>query len=503
MSRLRLIGRWSLALSLAQLVPWAEALGGSLQVKLGPELAVRARTPHLAAELAPGAKPIEGMDGAAAEPGDSGPAVHMTIPAKLWPLAQGTLAMRVRTSLRLGYVPQDAAPRAVPLVDGPVVRVELVEHRDCTRFHFYHPGKVNRPVAVCRIRSLEPDKWYHVAVSWNADTGDVDVFVNGWAQQRVHLPPWKLPEQPSAPIALGAATGEGGAAVKVSVGTIELYAWFMTEAQLRPLLAGRPMCDVGSEVRQGYEHPLDLSGYDLEPIFAPDFGKPLPIIAESTLFEDGQRVREPEPGQWVLEGPAKAFTADGQLTIDNLSSGGDHVVLWLPRPVPEDFLLEFDITVERPDEGLAIVFFAARPLGDPTGSIFKPGLAKRNGTFRNYIMGDVNSYHVSYLAASSAGTMGGCRRSANCRKNSGFWLVACGDDQIFGKNLGRGPHHVRFLKVGNKIRVEANNRLSVVFNDDGKTYGPVWADGYIGLRQMNHLLSAQYRNLEVCAVRTK
>jgi len=381
--------------------------------------------------------------------------------------------------------------------------MELVEARDCTRFHFRHPGEVSRPTAVCRIRSLEPDKWYHVAVSWNAGTGDIDVFVNGWAQQRVHLPPWKLPSGAPGPITLGAATGEGDTAVQVSVGSIELYAWFMTEAQLRPLLMGRPMCHLGSEVRQGYEAPLDLSGYQLEPIFAPDFGEPLPIIAESTLFEGDQRAREPEPGQWVLEGPAKALTADGQLTIDNLSSGGDHVVLWLPRPFPKDFLLEFDITVERPDEGLAIVFFAARPVGDPAGSIFKLGLAKRNGTFRNYIVGDVNSYHVSYLAASSSGTMGGCRRSANCRKNSGFWLVACGDDQIFGKNLGRGPHHVRFLKVGNKIRVEANHRLSVAFDDDGKTYGPAWGDGYIGLRQMNHLLSAQYQNLKVYAVKEK
>jgi len=446
---------------------------------------------------------IEGLDGPAAEPTNPGPAVRAPMPPKLWPLDQGTIAMRVRASRRLGHVPRDATPRTVPLVDGPAVRVALVEHRDCTRFHLYHPGKANRPTAVCRINSLESDKWYHVAISWNAGAGDVNVFVNGWAQQRVQLPPWKLPPGPPAPIALGAATGEGEAAVKVSVGSIELYAWFMTEAQLRPLLVGRSMCDVGSEVRQSYEDPLDLSGYQLSPIFAPDLDKPLPIIAESTLFEGDQRVREPEPGQWVLEGPAKAFTADGKLTIDNLSSGGDHVVLWLPRAFPKDLLLEFDITVERPDEGLAIVFFAARPVGDPTGSIFKLGLAKRNGTFRNYIVGDVNSYHVSYLAASSAGSIAGCRRSANCRKNSGFWLVACGDDQIFGRNLGRGPHRVRFLKVGHKIRVEANGRLSVVFDDDGKTYGPVWSDGYIGLRQMNHLLSAQYQNLKVHAVRTK
>jgi uncharacterized protein DUF1961 len=229
----------------------------------------------------------------------------------------------------------------------------------------------------------------------------------------------------------------------------------------------------------------------------------LPIIAEDTLFDDKKRVREPKPGQWVLEGPAKAFTKDGQLTIDNRTMGPAHTVLWLPNVFPADFLLEFDITIEQPDTGLAIVFFAARPVGDPKGSIFKLDRAKRGGIFKNYIVGDVNSYHVSYLAASGHHTMGGDRRSANCRKNSGFWLVACGDDQIQGKQMGRGPHRVRFLKVGNQIRVEANGKLSVEFDDDGKTYGPVWGDGYIGLRQMNHLLSAQYKNLKVCAVKPK
>ena len=89
------------------------------------------------------------------------------------------------------------------------------------------------------------------------------------------------------------------------------------------------------------------------------------------------------------------------------------------------------------------------------------------------------------------------------RKNSGFRLVACGEDQIQGRGLGRGPHRVRFLKDGSSIRVEANGRLSVAFDDDGKTWGSVRGDGYIGLRQMNHTRSARYRNLRVYAVQRK
>jgi len=59
------------------------------------------------------------------------------------------------------------------------------------------------------------------------------------------------------------------------------------------------------------------------------------------------------------------------------------------------------------------------------------------------------------------------------------------------------------MKDANRIRVEANGRLSVAYDDDGRTCGPVWSDGYIGLRQMNHLGSARYSNLRVFALSHK
>jgi hypothetical protein len=74
------------------------------------------------------------------------------------------------------------------------------------------------------------------------------------------------------------------------------------------------------------------------------------------------------------------------------------------------------------------------------------------------------------ILASSADAVVTCMATAagehpNIRKNSGFRLVACGDDQILGHGLGRGPHHVRILKFENRIRVEANGKLSVAFDD--------------------------------------
>jgi hypothetical protein len=418
--------------------------------------------------------------------------LQIELPEPLGDFAQGTVMMQVRSSRRIGHV--DGAPRKMELLRCPGIRVELTEEGDSPRFLFYHPGGAERPVAVSQIAYLDRDQWYHVAVTWASETGLVDLFVNGWAQQRCRLPPWE--PQGDRVLRLGGTLGEGDRAARIEVRNVSLHAWAMDEGQLRQSASHAAFGDGGNGVRQNYQTGLDLSPYNLTLLFEPDLGNPLPMIAEDTLFDGDRRVREPEPGQWVLEGPAEAYTADGKLTIDNLEEeGAAHAVLWLPQAFPENVLIEFEITVEREDEGLAIVFFAARPRGDPGGSIFQPGLAKRNGVFGPYIKGDIDSYHVSYLAAD--------RRMANIRKNSGFWLVACGNDQIFGHGLGRGPHHVRILKVKNQIRIEANGKLSVAFDDDGKTYGPVLGDGYMGLRQMNQLYSAQYENLRVYEVTEK
>ncbi len=457
------------------------------QVKLGPELVARSGVKHLPAAT-----------------GSTGPILSVDVPARAWPTGQGTIMMRVRTSRRIGNVPPQTPARKTNIILSPAIGLELSESTDCPRFRIFSPAMAKARGPVIRISYLDPGKWYHLALAWEASTGKVNVYVNGWAQQKVQLRPWKPSPNAAGKLQLGGVLGTGKDSAIIAVRAAEMHAWYMSEAQVRRTLVGQTLCEVGSGVRQSYEHPFDLSGYTLKPIFVPDFSKPLPIVAEDDFFKDGKRIGQPKPGQWVLEGTAKAFTAGGQLTIDNLlTSSPNHVVLWLPRVFPENFLLEFDITIEKEDEGLAIVFFAARPRDDPKGSIFRKGLARRGGLFKSYIVGDVNSYHVSYLAASGGSAMGGPRRTANCRKNSGFWMVACGDDQIQGKGLGRGPHRVKFLKVGSKIRVEANGRLCVAFDDDGKTWGPVLTDGYIGLRQMNHLLSAQYSNLKIYSVELK
>jgi hypothetical protein len=117
--------------------------------------------------------------------------------------------------------------------------------------------------------------------------------------------------------------------------------------------------------------------------------------------------------------------------------------------------------------------------------------------FKNYHSGALNSYHVSYWACSAA--QGGiARRTSNVRKNHGFYLVSCGIDRIAGQ--GPGPHRVRVLKVGGKLRVETRGAVAAAFDDDGSTYGPDWGSGAIGLRQMGHTHRASYTHFRVWEV---
>ena len=445
-------------------------------LRLGPELAARCGAESVPAK------------------GDES-ALRAELPESAGDWRDGTLLFEIRASRRIGHIPQGRA-RAFPLLGCPGLRVTLEETVSGPRFVVRPPGTGAKPSTVCLFAWLAPEEWHHLAVSWKASTGDVDICVNGWAQQRMRLPPWQ-PDTKGGAVLLG-----GGKDAPFRVRDPELRAWHMGEAQVRAALRGRALPDASDGVRRGLDAPLDISGLRLEPLFVADLGGPLPIVHEDDLCEGEKRVREPEPGQWVLEGPARAFVKDGQLVLDNLAeSGSAHAVLWLPRPFPADLLIEYEITIEQPDEGLAILFCAARPRDDPEGSIHRIGLPRRNGVFGTYIKGEIDSYHVSYLSSGERDSaIPGPRRTANVRKNSGFWLVACGDDQIQGRGYGRMPHRVRLLRLGNEIWAEANGRLSVHFADDGKTYGPVLGGGYVGLRQMNHILSASYRNLRVFAV---
>src|SRR5690606_5091634 len=103
---------------------------------------------------------------------------------------------------------------------------------------------------------------------------------------------------------------------------------------------------------------------------------------------------------WKLEGGQRMYIEDGHLVLESdrettRSTGkANHLVCWLTKEMPADFLLEFTVCPEKRDRGLNIVFFNARGRGGK--SIFDSALSPRDGTFAQYHSGDLDNYHISY-----------------------------------------------------------------------------------------------------------
>ena len=208
-----------------------------------------------------------------------------------------------------------------------------------------------------------------------------------------------------------------------------------------------------------------------------------------TTFDDPAEVKD-----WRLEGGKSVSIADGKLVLESESgkaTNANHLVCWLTREMPADFLLEFSVRPQDRKVGLNIVFFNAR--GIHGESIFDPSLAPRNGLFKQYHSGDLNNYHISYWA--------GDRGTANVRKNQGFHLVAVGKDLV-NSAPADAFQTVRLYKHGGTIRLMVDGVVSVAFDDDGKAWGPAWNhSGWIGLRQMAHTIRCEYDHLKIYPLR--
>ena len=196
---------------------------------------------------------------------------------------------------------------------------------------------------------------------------------------------------------------------------------------------------------------------------------------------------------WRLEGGKRMGIENGKLVLESEPGGekpaptDNHLVCWLTKEMPADFLLEFSVRPQDRKRGLNIVFFNAR--GIRGESLFDPALQPRDGLFKQYHSGDLNNYHISYWA--------GDRGTANVRKNRGFALVATGPDLVVDAPP-EAFQTIRLYKKGGTIRLMVDDIISVAFDDDGKAHGPAWTHpGWIGLRQMGHTIRCEYDHLKV------
>ncbi len=195
---------------------------------------------------------------------------------------------------------------------------------------------------------------------------------------------------------------------------------------------------------------------------------------------------------WRLEGGKKMSIANGSFILESGpgpaagEKSKNHLVCWLDREVPADFLLEFTVRPQNRKEGLNIAFFSARGINGQ--GIFDPALSPRTGLYPQYNRGDINAYHVSYWAAG--------RETANMRKSKGFHLVAEGKDLVYTAPPDTFQK-IGIYKRGGKIRVLVDDIVALAYDDDGQSHGPVLGSGWIGLRQMGHTQRCEYGEVSI------
>lgn len=197
---------------------------------------------------------------------------------------------------------------------------------------------------------------------------------------------------------------------------------------------------------------------------------------------------------WVLEGGKSMSVAGGKLVLESdpakksdAGKSNNHLVCWLKKELPANFLIEFTVKPQDRKDGLNIVFFNTR--GVKGESIFDPSLKPRDGTYRQYHSSDLNAYHISYWAAG--------RGTANLRKSAGFKLVAEGKDLVF-EAPADSFQTIRVYRKGNAIRLMVDDVIALAWDDDGKTHGPVLENkGWFGLRQMGHTIRSEYGHVKI------
>ena len=213
-----------------------------------------------------------------------------------------------------------------------------------------------------------------------------------------------------------------------------------------------------------------------------------PLLYENSLATH-QMVED-----WVMEGPGVLSFADGWRHMYAEQEKWHHV-LWCPIEFPSRFIAEWQVQNLHVEAGLLIIFFAAKGVNGE--DIFAPALPSRDGTFRFYTKDKLNSYHISYYANNPKNPD---RELSHLRKNNMFALLQTGKEGI--SKHSEAVHTLRLVKHDAHILFFVDGRKIIDCEDDGKTHGPWYKDGKVGLRQMqwSHF---RYRNFKVWSIRKK
>ncbi|MEM8494576.1 MAG: DUF1961 family protein, partial [Planctomycetota bacterium] len=255
---------------------------------------------------------------------------------------------------------------------------------------------------------------------------------------------------------------------------------------LESLPAAQPGPKLATALGRVEVQPLDISARRGELLYASHFD-------DASTWTD-----------WVVEGPAVMTSEDGRLLLrsrkpDATRPEHGHVVLWTPVSLPEAYVVEWAFEPLAAD-GLAIVFFDARPNLPGVDDLFAPAMPARDGAFRNYVAGAMDSYHISYFASTPFNPS---RANANLRKNRGLMMMAIGPAAVRGFEGSRpptSPSQLRLIRDGNRIQLQCDGRVVIdAVDDDAARFGPALNGGRLGFRQMQWTQGA-YDDLTVHAL---
>ncbi|MEO1020996.1 MAG: DUF1961 family protein [Bacteroidota bacterium] len=215
----------------------------------------------------------------------------------------------------------------------------------------------------------------------------------------------------------------------------------------------------------------------------------------NTLIYENPFSHPDDVADFILEGSAHLTFERQRLRMQNalpLSAGKRaHFVFWCPEDFPGQIRVTWDFyPIEEP--GLAMLFFGAANLEG--GSIFDPSLSARDGQYKQYHSGELNTYHISYFRRKQVTER--AFHICNLRKSKGFHSVATGADPIPSVVDAQPPYRMELVKDRGVIRFSINELPVLHWTDDGSSYGPILGGGKIGFRQMAPLV-VEYANFKV------
>jgi len=167
--------------------------------------------------------------------------------------------------------------------------------------------------------------------------------------------------------------------------------------------------------------------------------------------------------------------ADNRMLVTT-KKGVDGVMVWCKHQLPENFMVEYDITPVS-ESGFYLIYFCTERKNREDILDHLDDTFTNYSLFEKYTRGETNSYHISYRRNDNP--------TCNLRKNPGLTNGTLLKQQALSGILAAGKsHHVVLRKTGSHISLEVDGESFMNYTDDGTVAGPHYSGGRFGIRQV-------------------